>query len=1119
VFHLVERITTEELLDPLADRLRAPRTALTLRERVTMPEWVITPSFGMRRWLTTQIAPRLAGQGNTDGIIAHWQQDFPSKLTSRVLNAHLVASTGKPEDPWGIARLQFAIHDWAYANPTHPAASPLLGDDGKPLLSRSRHFADLFDRYFTWRPDFILSWINGATATSKMHQDEVEQMALFLEIHRHIKVPTPTERWSEAWGNVEQFIGALPATDRLTIVGPYSLPGGALYVDAIESLSRFLDVAVFAPSVGDAGVLASTDEPRTEALRLWGDLTRSIAPLVARLHEMNDSPTEVNSPSTPLTVLQSLQTTLITDSATAFEQPDNSIIVHGCYGESRQAEVLRDAILHDLADNAEGFNESDILVVCTDLAKYAPLIRAAFGEPRRASLPRDTDSEPSLAYTIVDPNGSTEGLYLRGLRHFIDLVQGRFRRTDVLSFFEEPTVAKALRFTEESAALHDSWSRSAGIRWGLSASHRTQLGLSDLGDANTWEAGIRRMSLGVLVDNPSLRASGGTLPVEIPPGQFKEFAAFAQGVQHLKTAHERSVAVQPLSEWLAWLDHSRAALFRVTEDEAKEEERVLNALQPLRDASLEQTFPLSFYEFVRVLNDCLDSIGSIGALLTGGITITAPNVLVGVTFQSVYVIGLDENAFVATEADRADLRRDEIRVGDISPSAQARNLFASTVISAKRRLTLLTNAANVLTGKPTDPSIVISEIRDALEGCTEATMWPKRSESKAHLLQPFIVKHPRNPFSVRNFLTTEDSLQAARNRGVFEGAWSYSSINFALANIDQTSSLHDNATPVPRRAAMPTTVTLDELASFVRNPPRTYTQRTLGISLARSDDDEGDELDAQGGGLVQYKAVERLWQHERAQVELREAIHSKNDLRTIQKAGDAPPDPILDSDGIIKQVNEFATHYKNAISGTQASLEYFTTNTPRLEIISHIPVFRVEGKIRLVEVVLSSCRIEKLIGVWLRALLLVATNDESIEIHLIHKTIEEGEGEGTSSIATRVFEVTGRQAISQGALEELANLYIENLNQPLPYWSGEDPDTYNKQSLDEDRWRNEEFIKTSTHYLGDPWWQLCFGHLSAKEIVADNSHLGFKRLLQRFKQLLNMPISLFDFAAQIGGSK
>ena len=72
---------------------------------------------------------------------------------------------------------------------------------------------------------------------------------------------------------------------------------------------------------------------------------------------------------------------------------DDSVQVHSCYGRARQVEVLRDAILHLLADDPT-LEPRDVIVMCPDIETFAPLVHATFGavddqDPRHTpSLPR-----------------------------------------------------------------------------------------------------------------------------------------------------------------------------------------------------------------------------------------------------------------------------------------------------------------------------------------------------------------------------------------------------------------------------------------------------------------------------------------------------------------------------------------------------------------------------------------------------------------------------------------------------------------------------------------------------------------------------------------------------------
>ena len=57
---------------------------------------------------------------------------------------------------------------------------------------------------------------------------------------------------------------------------------------------------------------------------------------------------------------------------------DRSVKVHACHGRARQVEVLRDAILHELAEDPT-LEPRDVIVMCPDIETFAPLIQATFG--------------------------------------------------------------------------------------------------------------------------------------------------------------------------------------------------------------------------------------------------------------------------------------------------------------------------------------------------------------------------------------------------------------------------------------------------------------------------------------------------------------------------------------------------------------------------------------------------------------------------------------------------------------------------------------------------------------------------------------------------------------------
>ena len=82
---------------------------------------------------------------------------------------------------------------------------------------------------------------------------------------------------------------------------------------------------------------------------------------------------------------------------------DRSVQIHACHGRARQVEVLREAILHRLADDPT-LEPRDVIVMCPDIETFAPLIQATFGtraRRRRRRRPRSSDG-PTLRVRLAD---------------------------------------------------------------------------------------------------------------------------------------------------------------------------------------------------------------------------------------------------------------------------------------------------------------------------------------------------------------------------------------------------------------------------------------------------------------------------------------------------------------------------------------------------------------------------------------------------------------------------------------------------------------------------------------------------------------------------------------------
>ena len=120
-------------------------------------------------------------------------------------------------------------------------------------------------------------------------------------------------------------------------------------------------------------------------------------------------------PSPPTSLLSQLQHDLAanarprpTSDRPLLDATDRSLQVHAAHGQDRQVEVLRELLVGLLADDPT-LEPRDVVVLCPDIERFAPLISAAFGladdgtetehpgppDPGAVGRPRTAPAEPA----------------------------------------------------------------------------------------------------------------------------------------------------------------------------------------------------------------------------------------------------------------------------------------------------------------------------------------------------------------------------------------------------------------------------------------------------------------------------------------------------------------------------------------------------------------------------------------------------------------------------------------------------------------------------------------------------------------------------------------------------
>ncbi len=891
-----------------------------------VPEWLAVPSDGMRRWLTLELARHLGASGpeTSDGIAANIVRAYPGDLRSAVL------AVGRPEDqadPWRIERMVWpvleAIADASEA--TLPTGLTVLDGqrEGASLYAKSRRIADLFDRYHLHRPEMVRQWARDrlVDGTGRPLDDHAAwQARLWQQVRGRIDEPSPPERLPATLGRLRAGDELIDLPPRLVLFGFTLLPAGG-FLDIARAVGTTREVHVFMlepthldpaellvadprPEDGSVRVRsndATTHLARHPLLRSWGRLHRETALQLADL-QIDGVPVqrltgESEAPEAPRTLLGRLQGDLRgnrSPEATLPDDPDDdSVQFHACFGPTRQVEVLRDALLHLLAQPGSDLTEDDIVVLCPSLDRFAPLIQAAFGAsaPATTTLPTDAAPDPevtphrrqhgapALRYRLADRSIRTVNPVLSATSALLQLVAGRFDVDSVLEFLALGPVREQFGFDDDRLGVISEWVEATSVRWGLNPSQRERMGLPGSVVTNTWDAAMDRLLVGSAVLDEDLRlAIGEVAPFGVEGDDVETIGSLAAVLGCLADLASAAATAHPLAEWIDRVREAAGALFATPRDQAwqlEALERILgDVVESSRLGGVDSTVPLAFGDVWKLLDERLDDKVGRADFFRGGITVTSMTPLRWVPFKVVCLLGMDQSAFGAEGSAGDDLAALVPLVGDRDPRGEARETLLEAVLAAEEHLVVVREGHDVRTNQPVPRAVPTTELVEALL----ASVSPEAHAGVAHRLE---IDHPRQPYDERCF---------EPGRLVTGTTWGFDRDELAGANARRSQATHRQ--PFLDEPLDPLTSDVIELSAlhrFLRNPTASFFSARLEARLPRPEDDPPTALAVDLAGLSGWAVGSRLLEARQVGRTFEEWLAYERQLGTL------PPAPLGDA--------------------------------------------------------------------------------------------------------------------------------------------------------------------------------------------------------------------------------
>lgn len=875
-------------------------------------EVVAVPAKGVERWLAQRLS-HVLGADAGDGVCANVTFAWPGSLLDQALqsawpeHAEAVARWAPERSVWPLLE----VVDDSVAEPWCRVLAVHLGQDGDRgrRMAVAGRLARLFDGYGQARPQLLAAWQDGRDDQgdgTPLADDLRWQAELWRRLRQRIATPSPAELLAEACARLRDDPQRTPLPERLSVFGASRLSSSRLAVLAALAEHREVHLWLHHPSTalwdavaGSAGTVLRRHDVTGRLLSnpLLTSLSRDVRELqqLLRSHAPGHLDVVHPSPEPPDTLLGRLKRDLAADRVPADPAPldpaDRTVQVHACHGRTRQVEVLREVVLHLLADDST-LEPRDVLVMCPDVEAFAPIIAATFalGAEQGSAHPA-----ARLRVRLADRALRQTNPLIAVLAELLDLGTARVTASQVLDLAATIVVRQRFGFSDDDVERLREWVVGAGVRWGLDGEHRRTWQLGDVVQG-TWRAGLDRLLVGAAVDGDRLTV-GDVVPLDdVDSADIDLVGRFAELVDRLDAAQALLAGRHTAAHWMAGLQDAVLALAAPLPDAGWQRLQLRAELNDIADDAITSTALLGRSDVRALLDPVLAGRPTRASFRTGTLTVCTMVPMRSVPHRVVCLLGLDDGVFPRQSTrDGDDVLARDPWVGERDPRSEDRQLLLDAIGAAADHLVVTYAGADERTGVTVPPAVPLGELLDALDQTATAP-------GGARVRDVVTTRHPLQPFDGRNF--TAGALSTP-------GPFSFDPLGYAgalAASADRVVPQQFLAGPL--RPAPAGDVDLGDLMRLLEHPARGFLRQRLQVAVTRPQDEPDDALPVELGGLERWALGERLLGERLAGLDPAECVAVE------LRRGLLPPGPI--GEALLRDVGREVEHIVRASAAERA---------------------------------------------------------------------------------------------------------------------------------------------------------------------------------------------------------